>query len=1235
MSQQKKDTYTNNGNDSGSSQHTRLSNELLPENLKIDERTLPDLIEFARRYAKHVNFVSASNLDSEDFDFDSWEPFFNKDNLIILIACSKYNVVTVEQRAHAKIDKAIQATDVTLRKNLISDVINDTLVLGNRLDYLHKNIQKNILTSDFLFDIKNAIHNDLNTHLQVMYQYKHVLQWDSRIEERFDDLFQSWSVSNNVAFVAGDEIMLQDIFKFKNILNSFFYTAQFVMVKSKKLVESMMIEMEDNKPHIALFVTFLELFKHAQELQNEIPKKHLNHYYKEELMFKTKNAKMDKSMVSFVLAPNKSEFFIAPDTKLKAGEDEHGNKIRFKTDNGLWVNNTTIKKVCGLYKSIDSRNQISIADNFVTAIFQKEATRDDKKQGFVFDNWPIVGEDQFDKIEGQKSMQEGRFGFIISSPVLKISSGKRIVKCVIVFEEDGFLNQLEELKKISRSCDEQFDETVYKIFQTGLECFVSKEQDQLEPKNYTFYLNETKNAWELEIEIGALDTPLTQFESNTKLFPTTKHPFVYVKLKQSCKHFMHSIMSQLCIKEMVVNTQVSGVKNVQLYNVYGQVDIQKPFELFGTIPVKGDYFVLGHSEVFSKRLDQVSVSLDWHQLPIKDGGVEKYFETYINRDLQSFVKENVATEKYTLSISALNNGLWDRTNTGEFRLFKNKISAENRLDNTYSDQFTCAIDGKEIPPMSEKKADAYMYNQESAYGWLKCQLNCPSFAFGHKDYGPMLSDVVLKNAKPKRKKNTIPLPNNPFSLAASNISLAYEASVSSLNNLVTEEVSFYHVTPFGYKQVPLKKDNPVALIHNVSAFGNLMLGLDSYPYGGELNILLVIDEAEKKANTQLPDVNQVTWKYLANDEWYTISKTKILSDTTNGFMNTGIVQMTIPEQIKKDNSIMDSSLLWIKAEINDHAGKLGQLKVIMENAVSVTRVQEAEVSDVTKIREGSITSFEEKVPEISEVFHVLKSFEGCSNESEHQFYQRVSERLRHKGRAILAQDYEDLILENFPTIFKVTCFSASHVLQQNNDNQKHAIKPGKVKLVLQPNLTEASDWYAPKASASEMIKIKKYLDEISNPFVENKVINPFYEQVKIFCKVGFRGNESDSYNEKKLQNELVSFINPWFNTGFMNLELGNSIYLPEVLGFIQNRPYVGFVTGFSMIKIVEEDDCYNIYDSVNKGEDEKEIMPVYPWSILTSVSKHGIQVLDEPVFEDAERRTVSNMVVGEDFIITD
>ena len=51
------------------------------------------------------------------------------------------------------------------------------------------------------------------------------------------------------------------------------------------------------------------------------------------------------------------------------------------------------------------------------------------------------------------------------------------------------------------------------------------------------------------------------------------------------------------------------------------------------------------------------------------------------------------------------------------------------------------------------------------------------------------------------------------------------------------------------------------------------------------------------------------------------------------------------------------------------------------------------------------------------------SIGGRLTDTDPLFYQRSSERLRHKEKSISIWDYETLILDNFPEVFRVKCLN--------------------------------------------------------------------------------------------------------------------------------------------------------------------------------------------------------------------
>ena len=106
-------------------------------------------------------------------------------------------------------------------------------------------------------------------------------------------------------------------------------------------------------------------------------------------------------------------------------------------------------------------------------------------------------------------------------------------------------------------------------------------------------------------------------------------------------------------------------------------------------------------------------------------------------------------------------------------------------------------------------------------------------------------------------------------------------------------------------------------------------------------------------------------------------------------------------------------------------GIRGLLTQVSENAVDATWDGASSGSHLAEpLKANSIARFETPIPEIPTVVQPENSFFGRQEETRENRILRISERLRHKNRAINAKDYEELVLDKFDIVFKVQCFMA-------------------------------------------------------------------------------------------------------------------------------------------------------------------------------------------------------------------
>ncbi len=75
---------------------------------------------------------------------------------------------------------------------------------------------------------------------------------------------------------------------------------------------------------------------------------------------------------------------------------------------------------------------------------------------------------------------------------------------------------------------------------------------------------------------------------------------------------------------------------------------------------------------------------------------------------------------------------------------------------------------------------------------------------------------------------------------------------------------------------------------------------------------------------------------------------------------------------------------------------------------------------------GTISKLDQPDAAVKKITQPFATFGGRGQEASTAFYTRVSERLRHKDRAIALWDYERLVLEAFPQIYQVKCLNHTH-----------------------------------------------------------------------------------------------------------------------------------------------------------------------------------------------------------------
>ena len=181
----------------------------------------------------------------------------------------------------------------------------------------------------------------------------------------------------------------------------------------------------------------------------------------------------------------------------------------------------------------------------------------------------------------------------------------------------------------------------------------------------------------------------------------------------------------------------------------------------------------------------------------------------------------------------------------------------------------------------------------------------------------------------------------------------------------------------------------------------------------------------------------------------------------------------------------------------------------------------------------------------------------------------------------------------------------------------------------------------PKVSHAILFQVKNFIQQLISPFVQIEVGNAVYEKIKVICNVMFTDSAGRDYGalSRQLTADINRFIAPWLHGESVEIKIGSRIYTTDLQMFIKTRPYVGYITGFSVVhfynvkNIVANELEAEIEDSAVDNQDY--ISGSTPAAVLIPSSAHIIKVLNEPEFDKPHPSGVGSLYIGEEFLVSD
>lgn len=1196
----------------GVSQQERVLAALLPTYAQVDERNYADLILFAKEYARYLNYFNDQLVADKNAAMDAdgdWTVFMKMDISVVLATLSKLDSKKVFAYFDFLLNK-IQQTEsgeIILIKDYYKAIFEFVYSIVYWLDEAFQKLPLDFSFTEFCGNIIQSRLNELYWRITEYYEQSsianlistdipYVVQgapieisaiqkleiqklshvWDFIPATTFAIQIEGNSDSSKIKYISQHSIFKGTIEQLlKNIIS--------VTQKASAALEETINFFPTHSPHYALFLTFIKLFKYSQNYLNEYTENHLNFYYKNILQLKKLNPSPDSVHLVLELAKQTDSHLIVKGTTFKAGKDVDGIDIFYSATQDVVLNKGNVSNI----KSVFTEKIIDNTGPHLKIFSAPVTNSGDGKGG------EITTTDKSWKPFGDTSKNDlARTGFSISHAILFLKEGKRTI--TITFN----CNDISALKPYEKNIKDWFivrgtsvkgwtdipiiatavflygkNQIVFQLQLTNDKPAIVPYDEKVHQANY------------------ATDLPLVEFAINTALI----------------NHDPHLFMQLVIVNNITIHVDAEGIKDVSIQNELNSLDTAKPFELWGPQPHIGSSFIIGSKEIFLKNNDsevKVTVNLEWDKtddLNINTTDIAPNGDWY-------FANKNIYT-------AYLHSGEWSNiTDNPPQVFFKHQYPATHNIGKDGIEYHVHLDDSVEftLPRFTNQFdfTENIPYTINSSAGYMKIMFMGP-IDFGHSDYIQRFTDASLR----KITSPSITLPPKPYTPTVKSISINYSATAGidfsflvlsplisipivnqnsqlsqlskvlipqwffPVQNIFGNSISgmkvsnmgsagnFYHLYPFGHS---MNNGSSINLLPALIIGGQIFIGIEQFNANQSIQILFQLSEGS--ANP-LKEKQNINWSYLTLNNTWKNFEDKAIDDSTNDLTQTGIIKFSFPYDATSNTSLFTEQIFWIRGVVLKDTDAI--CNIIQLHAQSIKTIFTdylnknnyfKNILSASVISKLAISDFA-----IKKIIQPYNSFGGRTTETDKDFYARISERLRHKNRGITMWDYERIILQHFPAIYKVKCINHSAItLNPDSTETDNEIKPGHIVIVTVPDLhnKNAVDILKPMTSIGLLNNIYDFLKKIISPFIQLQVKNARFEEIQLDFKVKFRTDDGSFYHDV-LNDEIVEFLTPWafgLNTDFI---FGGTIYKSALLDFVEERPYVDFVTCFKMYSWIE------------------------------------------------------------------
>jgi hypothetical protein len=921
----------------------------------------------------------------------------------------------------------------------------------------------------------------------------------------------------------------------------------------------------------------------------------LDFYYRDMLQLKEKAAEPGNVHLLVELAKQAPSHLIAGDERFKAGKDDLGNEAFFANDRDVVVNQAKIAALMTVYRHGDETlEQDALTGNHEGRFYAAPVANSDNGLGAELTSADQSWHPFHNKVYRNGKLQDinmpqAEIGFAIASHYLLMAEGTRTITVNITTNASAVLTP-----------DRKDDMT----------CLLTSEEGWFEKSASSF--TTVSGVLRLTVGISGNDPAITPYVSAThgSTFDTDL-PVLLIKLKHRAAFpYLYTQLQDITITNIELQVDVERLKTLAVSNDFGPVDTSKPFQPYGASPVANSALVIGSKEVFQKQLTSARIEVAWLTPPTPyfrppEQTVLKFFE-FIG---QPFTNPVLASSTdpppipVNVSIDFLQAGQWRPSDIPVVGVAATIYNLTNNLA---------------LPVVDEPDFTPNEFHQTaSRHGFVRLKLTRD---FGQNAYQADLIKFLREENGPEHPGDP------PVGPSINELLMSYSASQTiALGSTDADafngrKARFFHLAPFGQAEQhsALNTANKVYLVpqfdfqrdnlsHNSES--ELYLGITGLKPPQNLALLFQVADGTADPLSQKPDPH-IHWSYLRSNEWVTF-ETNDVEDHTGGLLNSGIITFSIPRDASDTNTLLSANMHWIRAAVTTESDAVCRLLTVAAQALEATFIDKDNdpAFPAKVLPPGTITKLDQPHAAVKKITQPFPTFGGRGAEHSEAFRTRISERLRHKDRGIALWDYERLILEAFPQIYKAKCLNHTHYEPtESGQGIYRELAPGHVTIVTIPNQSfqNLRDPLRPYTSLGLLEEIEAFLCKRLSCFVTLHVRNPQFEDIRVAFKLRLHDGFDETFYVTTLQETITRFLSPWAFDGGGSPSFNGKIYKSVLINFVEEQPYVDYVTDFELFHIFLD------MDGIQQTLEKNEVEGSKAVSILVSVpaTQHDIEAIN-------------------------